>query len=77
MPKNTKPTPVATAEKPKNKQNSPFKSVIIGVGLLLAIISITYSTAVIALGTEGFTPLIMVAPQAILALSIAIKQFTK
>lgn len=77
MPKNTKPTTGAAVEKPKTKKNSQFKSAIIGVGLLLSVISITYSTAVIALGTEGFTPLIMVAPQAILALGIAIKQFTK
>lgn len=77
MPKNTKPTTGETVEKPKNKQNSPFKSAIIGVGLLLSVISITYSTTVIALGTEGFVPLIMIAPQAVLALGIAIKQFTK
>jgi hypothetical protein len=77
MPKNTKPTTETAVEKSVKKENSAFKSAIIGVGMLLAVISIAYSTAVIALGTEGITPLVMVAPQAILALGIAIRQFTK
>lgn len=77
MPKNTKPTTEATVKKPVKKQDSAFKSAIMGICLLLAVISIAYSTAVIALGTEGITPLIMIAPQAILALGIAIRQFTK
>ena len=51
--------------------------VILGLGQLLVVISIAYSTAVIVLGTEGYIPLVMIAPQAVLAVVITSKHFTK
>lgn len=66
--------PLKRGEKSKMDKT---KSAIIGIGLLFAVASIVYSTSVIVLGTEGIVPLIMLIPQAILALVILIKQFLK
>ena len=66
-------TEVKTPKKSKNNT----KSTIIGIMQLFAVASIAYSTVVIAIGTEGYIPLVMVAPQAILAVTIAINKFTK
>lgn len=70
--KSTKPT---EADKPK-KSNKKAKKGIIGVLQLLAVASIAYSTTVIIIGTEGYIPMVLVAPQAILATAIAIKKFS-
>jgi len=59
----------------KSKRN--HRNGIIGVMQLFAVASIAYSTVVIGMGTEGYIPLIMVAPQAILAVAIAIHKFAK
>ena len=52
-------------------------SAIIGIGKLFAVCSIVYSTSVIVLGTEGVMPLIMLIPQALLAVLMLGKQFIK
>lgn len=67
----------------KNKVEAPKKSKknyrngIMGIMQLFAVASIAYSTIVIAIGTEGVVPLILVTPQAILAVVIALHKFTK
>lgn len=68
--------------KKTNKKTSKAKAKdglhgIIGILLALAVISIVYSTAVIAMGTEGLLPIIMVIPQAALALTIVVWKFCK
>lgn len=69
---------INTKEKTKlftqeTKEN--LKYAIIGFGRLLAVASIIYTTVVILEGTDGLTPKLLVAPQAILASYIAIKAF--
>lgn len=71
--KQTKEAEIKTSKKSKNNS----KSTIIGIMQLFAVASIAYSTVVIAIGTEGYLPLILVAPQAILAVAIAINKFSK
>lgn len=66
-------TEVKTSHKPKLVS----KNAIIGIMQLFAVASIAYSTVVIAIGTEGVVPLVMVAPQAVLAVVIAINKFSK
>lgn len=70
--KQTKEAKIKTSK----KSNKNTKSAIIGIMQLFAVASIAYSTVVIAIGTEGYIPLVMVAPQAILAVVIAINKFT-
>lgn len=71
--KSNKKSEVKTPE--KSKKN--YKNSIMGIMQLFAVASIAYSTIVIAIGTEGYIPLVMVAPQAILAVVIAINKFAK
>lgn len=71
--KSNKKAEVKTPE--KSKKN--YKNGIMGIMQLFAVASIAYSTIVIAIGTEGYIPLVMVAPQAILAVVIAINKFAK
>jgi len=63
-------------EKVQKKTNS-IKNYIIGIATLFVIASIAYSTVVIALGTQGLIPKILIVPQAIYAFVILIKRFTK
>lgn len=51
--------------KPAKKAKKGFLFAIMGIGMLLVIVSITYSTVVIVLGTDGLMPKIMLAPQAL------------
>jgi len=67
----------STEVKPSTKSKKNYQSSIIGIMQLFAVASIAYSTVVIAIGTEGYLPLILVAPQAILAVAIAINKFSK
>lgn len=71
--KSNKKDKVQTPE--KSKKN--YKNGIMGIMQLFAVASIAYSTIVIAIGTEGVVPLILVTPQAILAVVIALHKFTK
>ncbi len=48
-----------------------------GMLQLFVLISISYSTYVVALGTDGLTPKIMLIPQALYAAYIAVQKFTK
>lgn len=68
-----------SAEKPTSKAGlkKPSWSGILGVGLCLVIVSIAYSVVVILLGTNGITPKIMLAPQAIFAVTISVYAFSR
>jgi len=61
---------------PKIKKARNYNG-IIGVLLLFVVASIAYTTTVIAMGTEGYVPLILAAPQAIFGVVVLFKQFTK
>lgn len=50
---------------------------IIGVLQLFVLISISYSTYVVFLGTTGYAPKAMLIPQAIFAAYLAVIKFTK
>lgn len=71
----TKTTKVEEAIASNNKTN--IKDVTIGLGLFLAVLSIGYSSTVVVLGTDGLTPIVLIAPQVILASWIAVKKFIK
>lgn len=65
-------------KKPSTKKTSnKVLQSINGLLLLLAVASIFYSTTVILMGTEGVVPIIMVAPQTLLAVGILIIKFVK
>lgn len=61
--------------KPPKKHS--IKKVIIGLSQLFGVLSIVYSTAYIVLGTDGLAPLVLVAPQAVLAALIFVNKFCK
>lgn len=49
---------------------------ILSVFMLLVVISIVYSSYVVAFGTENLTPKVMIVPQALYVAIILIKKFT-
>lgn len=60
------PTKLKTTKSRTLKQKAVETGLfIVGVFILLTIISIIYSTAVVAMGTDGLLPKLMVAPQAL------------
>jgi uncharacterized membrane protein len=70
------------AIKLEDKKNNKSKSnkvsdIMIGVLQLFIVASIGYSTAVILMGTTGYIPMILIAPQAVYAVVVLIKRFTK
>lgn len=66
-----------TEVKTPKKSSKNYRNGIIGIMQLFAVVSVAYSSATIVLGTSGVVPLIMVTPQTILAVVIAINKFTK
>lgn len=80
MKKQTKEAPKSNANsdvKNTKKQSGSAVNGIIGLGMLFVIASIAYTTAVIWLGTEGYTSKVLTAPQVIFALIVLVKRFTK
>lgn len=71
----TKQNKATNNNKPAKKQRS-FNG-IMGVLQLFVVASVAYSTAVIAMGTEGYIPLALVAPQALWAVCVLVKRFSK
>lgn len=60
------------------KDKSPRNySKLVGVLQLFVLVSISYSTYVVFLGTNGYTPKIMLVPQAIYAAYLSVLKFTK
>ena len=66
-----------TNEAPKAKKNRNINIKITGIAMLFVLASITYSTYVVAMGTTGIAPKVMLVPQAIWGVIIAIQKFTK
>lgn len=50
---------------------------ILGIGILLVIVSIAYSTSVIFIGVDSLESRIALLPQVVFALVISIKAFSK
>jgi hypothetical protein len=48
---------------------------ILGLLQVFVVVSIAYSTYIVALGTEGYTPKIMLIPQALYASILVIRKF--
>ena len=59
----------------KSKDN--IKQGIMGIMLLIVVASIAYSTAVIAIGTDGYVAKALIVPQALWAACTLIRHFTK
>lgn len=64
-------------ENKKKTKSHKVSDIIVGVLLLFVVASIGYSTTVILMGTEGYIPAVLIAPQAVFAVIVLIKQFTK
>ncbi len=60
-------------KKEKKYTKEWLKSAIMSFGLVLLMISMTYSSVVIWQGTKGKAPLIMVAPQALFVAALLLK----
>ena len=63
-----------------NDQKSLFAQishVILGIGLLLVVVSIIYSTAIVIIGMNSVESRILLVPQVVFALVILVKAFSK
>ena len=73
--------PKKKAKKPTRLEKKTMQHernrVILGIGLLLVVVSITYSTSVILLGVDSIGSKIALLPQVAFALLISIKAFSK
>lgn len=58
-----------------SKALDTLKNVIMGIGRLLVVVSIIYSSTVIWIGTDGIVPKIMTSPAIILASIYVIDNF--
>lgn len=58
-----------------DKTLDTLKNVIMGIGRLLVVVSILYSSTVIWIGTDGIVPKIMTSPAIILASIYVIDNF--
>lgn len=52
-----------------------LKNVIIGIGQLLVVVSIIYSSTVIWMGTDGVIPKVMISPAIVMAALIVVDNF--
>lgn len=67
----------------KSKDEAKVKAVktprnyasVLGMLQVFVVVSIAYSTYIVALGTEGYTPKIMLIPQALYASILVIRKF--
>jgi hypothetical protein len=66
-----------TEKKEVSKKAINRNNIIMGVGDLLVVLSISYSTAVILIGTDNYALWSLLVPQAFYAAWKLIKQFTK
>lgn len=64
-------------QKPKLKTSKKAAHGIMNLGLLVTVLSIAYTTYVVVAGTEGITPKVLTAPQALFAAAVLIKQFIR
>lgn len=63
------------AEEPKKTKRSNIN--IIGILQLFVLGSVCYSTYVVFLGTSGWSPKVMLIPQALFAAVLAVQKFNK
>lgn len=63
-------------DKPKKSKKNNLKQGTIGVLELFVVASAIYAIAVIAMGTEGYIPLVMVVPLALWVVFTLLKRFT-
>ena len=70
-------SPQTTTAAAPAKSSVKANNSIMGIGMLLVVASIAYTSTVIVLGTQGWVPLVMVAPQALFALGVLFIKFTK
>jgi hypothetical protein len=65
------------SQKPKNIPFAEIWRVILGIGQLLVVVSIIYSTAIVMIGVNSAESKILLVPQAVFALAILVKAFSK
>lgn len=70
-------TPVQKVTKKSRFNKNSAKNGIMGISLLFGVLSIGYSSAFIIMGTDGWVPVVMVAPQMLLAGLILVWKFCK
>lgn len=66
-----------TSKKDQITANLKHNNAILGIGLLLVVVSIAYSTTVIFIGVDSIESKIALLPQVIFALTILIKAFSR
>ena len=83
MKNNNKETAARIVKERKSSQKSkniPFAEiwrVILGIGQLLVVVSIIYSTAIVMIGVNSAESKILLVPQVVFALAILVKAFSK
>lgn len=73
----TNKTKQEDTKKVTSNKKSNIKSNIMGICLLFGVLSIGYSSTYIIMGTDGWVPLVLVAPQIVLGGIIAAYKFCK
>jgi hypothetical protein len=77
QPKKAKKISKSAAALAKKEQREQQKRAILGIGLLLVIVSIIYSTTVVREFVNSTASLVALAPQVIFAVIILVKAFSK
>lgn len=65
------------SQKSKNIPFAEIWRVILGIGQLLVVVSIIYSTAIVIIGVNSAESKILLVPQVVFALAILVKAFSK
>ncbi len=65
------------SQKSKNVPFAEIWRVILGIGQLLVVVSIIYSTAIVMIGVNSAESKILLVPQVVFALAILVKAFSK
>ncbi len=63
-------------EQPKEKKAPRNYDSLVGMLQVFVLVSIAYSTYIVALGTQGYVPKVMLVPQALWAAILLIRRFT-
>jgi len=66
-----------SSQKSKNIPFAEIWRVILGIGQLLVVVSIIYSTAIVMIGVNSAESKILLVPQVVFALAILVKAFSK
>lgn len=67
----------ALSQKSKDVPFAEIWRVILGIGQLLVVVSIIYSTAIVMIGVNSAESKILLVPQVVFALAILVKAFSK